>query len=99
MKPEIIERMVKEVGANPRQIEAVEKLLREGSTIPFIARYRKEAHGNLDEVAIGKIKERLEYYDELVARKETIVKTIDEQGKLTPELAAKIAACWKKTAI
>ena len=49
--------MVTEVGANARQISAVEKLLAEGNTIPFIARYRKEAHGNLDEVAIGKIKD------------------------------------------
>ena len=89
--------MVKEVGANPQQIAAVEKLLREGSTIPFIARYRKEAHGNLDEVAIGKIKERMEYYDELEARKESILKSIDEQGKLTEDLAKKIADCYVKS--
>ena len=57
--------MVTEVGAAPNQIAAVEKLLADGNTIPFIARYRKEAHGNLDEVAIGKIKDRLEYYSEL----------------------------------
>ena len=97
MKIEIIERMVKEVGANPRQIAAVEKLLKEGSTIPFIARYRKEAHGNLDEVQIGKIKDRMEYYEELEARKETILKTIDEQGKLTEELAKQINSCYVKS--
>ena len=97
MKVEIIERMVKEVGANPRQIAAVEKLLKEGSTIPFIARYRKEAHGNLDEVAIGKIKDRMEYYEELEARKETILKTIEEQGKLTEELAKQINDCYVKS--
>ena len=97
MKTEIVERMVKEVGANPRQIAAVEKLLREGSTIPFIARYRKEAHGNLDEVVIGKIKDRMEYYDELEARKETILRTIDEQGKLTEELSKAIAGCYVKS--
>ena len=59
MNNEIISRMVPEVGANPAQIAAVAKLLADGNTIPFIARYRKEAHGNLDEVAIGKIQERL----------------------------------------
>ena len=89
--------MVTEVGANPHQIAAVEKLLAEGNTIPFIARYRKEAHGNLDEVAIGKIKDRLEYYSELEARKETVLKSIEEQGKLTDELRAAIASCFVKS--
>ncbi len=97
MTPEILSRMVTEVGAAPNQIAAVEKLLADGNTIPFIARYRKEAHGNLDEVAIGKIKDRLEYYSELEARKETILKSIDEQGKLTDELRAAIAACFVKS--
>ena len=97
MNAEILNRMVTEVGANARQISAVEKLLAEGNTIPFIARYRKEAHGNLDEVAIGKIKDRLEYYTELEARKETVLKSIDEQGKLTDELRAAIAGCFVKS--
>ena len=97
MTPEILSRMVTEVGAAPNQIAAVEKLLADGNTIPFIARYRKEAHGNLDEVAIGKIKDRLEYYSELEARKETILKSIDEQGKLTDELRAAIAGCFVKS--
>ena len=86
MKPEIFIRMQAEVGATERQISAVEKLLSEGCTVPFIARYRKEAHGNLDEVAIGKIQERLAYYTELEARKDTILKSIAEQNKLKPEL-------------
>ena len=97
MTPEILNRMVTEVGTSSRQIAAVEKLLADGNTIPFIARYRKEAHGNLDEVAIGKIKDRLEYYSELEARKETILKSIDEQGKLTDELRGAIAACFVKS--
>ena len=97
MTTEILNRMVTEVGANPHQIVAVEKLLAEGNTIPFIARYRKEAHGNLDEVAIGKIKDRLEYYSELEARKETVLKSIEEQGKLTDELRAAIASCFVKS--
>ena len=99
MKPEIFIRMQAEVGATERQISAVEKLLSEGCTVPFIARYRKEAHGNLDEVAIGKIQERLAYYTELEARKETILKSIAEQEKLTPELEAKIVSCYQKSAL
>ena len=99
MNTEALNRIVAEVGVTSRQIAAVEKLLADGSTVPFIARYRKEAHGNLDEVAIGKIKDRLEYYAELEARKETILKSIDEQGKLTDELRGKIADCWQKSAL
>ena len=97
MTQEILNRMVAEVGASAHQIAAVEKLLADGNTIPFIARYRKEAHGNLDEVAIGKIKDRLEYYNELESRKDTILKSIDEQGKLTDELRAAIAGCFVKS--
>ena len=99
MNSEALSRIVTEVGATSRQVAAVEKLLADGSTVPFIARYRKEAHGNLDEVAIGKIKDRLEYYGELEARKETILKSIDEQGKLTDELRGKILGCWQKSAL
>jgi len=95
----ILGRVAAEVGVAANQAAAVQKLLAEGSTVPFIARYRKEAHGNLDEVKIGKIQERLGYYGELVERKETILKTIDEQGKLTPELRAKIESCWQKSAL
>ena len=99
MNQEALNRIVAEVGATSRQVAAVEKLLADGSTVPFIARYRKEAHGNLDEVAIGKIKDRLEYYTELEARKDVILKSIDEQGKLTDELRGKIADCWQKSAL
>jgi len=99
MKAEILSRMQTEVGASARQISAVEKLLADGATVPFIARYRKEAHGNLDEVAIGKIQERLAYYGELESRKETILKSIADQEKLTPELEAKIRECYQKSAL
>ena len=95
----VLERIAPETGASVRQVAAVEKLLSEGATVPFIARYRKEAHGNLDEVAIGKIQERLAYYNELLARKETILKSIAQQEKLTPELEKKIAECWQKSAL
>ncbi len=99
MTTEILARMQIEIGVSGHQIAAVEKLLGEGSTVPFIARYRKEAHGNLDEVQIGKIQERLAYYTELEARKETILKSIDDQGKLTDDLAAKIRGCFQKSAL
>jgi protein Tex len=92
-------RLVEELAITPRQIVAVAKLLAEGNTLPFIARYRKEAHGNLDEVQIGKIQERLGYYRELEDRRATILKSIEEQGKLTEELAAKIRACTSKTTL
>ena len=95
----ILARIAAEIGIQATQVGAVSKLLSEGSTVPFIARYRKEAHGNLDEVKIGKIQERLGYYTELTDRKATILKSIDEQGKLTDDLREKIEACWKKSAL
>lgn len=73
------------------------KLLQGGATIPFISRYRKEATGGLDEVQIGDIQTRYEKLCELSKRKETILSTIEEQGKLTPELKARITACWNTT--
>ena len=76
---------------------AVIELLDEGSTVPFIARYRKEATGNLDEVQIRDIEEKLLYFRELVARKETILSTIQEQGKLTDELKALIEKTLDKS--
>ena len=79
---EALPRLVEELAITPRQIVAVARLLAEGNTIPFIARYRKEAHGNLDEVQISKIQERLGYYRELEERRGTILKSIEEQGKI-----------------
>ena len=67
-----------------RQVEAVAKLFAEGGTVPFIARYRKEAHGNLDEVQILNIQEKLTYYNTLESRRQTVLKSIDEQGKPRP---------------
>ncbi|MEO8591751.1 MAG: Tex family protein [Candidatus Solibacter sp.] len=78
---------------------AVIALLDEGATVPFIARYRKEATGNLDEVQIRDIQEKLEYFRELEDRRETVLKSIEEQGKLTPELKAKIEAALEKTSL
>ncbi len=72
-------------------------LLDEGATIPFIARYRKERTGGLDEVQIAAISEQNERLKELVKRKETVTKTISEQGKMTPELQKRIDDCWEAT--
>lgn len=73
------------------------KLLQGGATIPFISRYRKEATGGLDEVQIGDIQTRYEKLCELSKRKKTVLSTIEEQGKLTPELKSRISACWNAT--
>src|SRR3954453_15709680 len=75
---------------------AVIELLDEGATVPFVARYRKEVTGNLDEVQIRDIQEKLEYFRDLQDRKETVLESIESQGKLTPELKAKIEATLEK---
>ena len=80
-----------------RQVENTLSLLNGGATIPFISRYRKEATGGLDEVQIGEIKERSDKLTEIAKRKETILKTIEEQGKLTADLKKRIEACWDAT--
>lgn len=79
------------------RIENTLKLLIGGATIPFISRYRKEATGELDEVRIGEIQSRYEKLCELSKRKETILSTISEQGKLTESLKQRIAQCWDST--
>ncbi len=73
-----------------KQVESIVQLHAEGSTIPFIARYRKEATGNLDEVQIGDVIEKIKYFAELEKRKDTVLKTIEGAGKLTPELRKRI---------
>lgn len=88
-----------ELKLSPRQVAAVMKLLEEGCTVPFIARYRKEAHGNLDEVQIGNIQERLTFHRDLESRRETILSSILQQGKLTDELKASILACTTRSAL
>ena len=95
----VLPRLSAELGISVGQVAAVAKLLKEGNTIPFIARYRKEVHGNLDEVQISKVKERLTYYAELEERRATILKSINEQGKLTDELREKIESCMVKAAL
>ena len=79
------------------RVENTLKLLQGGATIPFISRYRKEATGGMDEVQISEINTRYEKLCELAKRKETIVSTIEEQGKLTAELKNRIDNCWDST--
>lgn len=83
----------REMNLGPRQIGAVVRLLREGATIPFIARYRKEATGSLDEVTLRKIQLRLNSLDELEKRKTTVIDVITSQGAMTDEMRAKIEEC------
>lgn len=88
-----------ELGAQENQIQAAITLLDEGATVPFIARYRKEMTGGLDDTQLRTLADRLTYLRELLDRKATVLKSIEEQGKLTPELAAQIEACDNKTAL
>ncbi len=73
------------------------QLHQEGATVPFMARYRKEATGNLDEVKINDIVEKIKYFNELDKRKETVIKTIEAAGKLTPELKTRIENSFDAT--
>ncbi|MBE2230294.1 MAG: RNA-binding transcriptional accessory protein [Chitinophagaceae bacterium] len=82
-----------------KQISSIYELHSEGSTIPFIARYRKEATGNLDEVVIGNVIDQIKYFNELEKRKETVLKTIEEAGKMTPELRQRIDDCINATVL
>ena len=87
---DLIQALAAELGKDPRHVENVVHLLDEGNTIPFIARYRKEMHGAMDDTALRTLEERLQYLRGLEERRETVKKSIDEQGKLTDELAAAI---------
>jgi len=93
---EILLRISKQVGAAVSRVETTLKLLEEGATVPFIARYRKEATGNLDEVKVRDIDESRQYYKDLENRRATILASIEKQGKLTDELKAKILACYNR---
>ena len=88
------ERISKALNLPERGVENTLQLLSSGCTIPFISRYRKELTGGLDEVQIADISEQYVRLNDIAKRKETIVKTIEEQGKLTPELSKRIDECW-----
>jgi uncharacterized protein len=88
-----------ELGLPPGGVRAVVELLAEGNTVPFIARYRKERTGGLDEVQIRTIEERRTYLLELEERRVAVIASIREQGKLTDELAARLRAATTKAAL
>ncbi|MBL8726778.1 MAG: RNA-binding transcriptional accessory protein, partial [Planctomycetes bacterium] len=89
-------RIAAEISARPEQVAAAVALLDEGSTVPFIARYRKEATGGLDDTQLRTLEERLTYLRELDTRREQVLASIQEQGKLTPELQKAIAGAATK---
>ena len=89
---DINQKITEELGVKRWQVDAAVKLIDEGNTIPFIARYRKEAHGTLDDEQLRKLHERLMYLRNLEEKKEQVLSSIEEQGKLTPELKAQILA-------
>ncbi len=99
MLPSIQSRLAAEVSARPQQIAAAVELLDEGATVPFIARYRKEATGGLDDIQLRLLEERLRYLRELEDRRTAILESIDSQGKLGEELKARIEAAADKTTL
>jgi uncharacterized protein len=96
LSPEALLQITSSLNISMHSLVAVIGLLDEGGTVPFIARYRKEATGNLDEVQIRAIEEKLAYFRDLLSRRTTILATIQEQGKLTDELKAKIEATFDR---
>ncbi|WP_440998585.1 Tex family protein [Fodinibius sp. SL11] len=90
---QIFSNIAQELNFKPKQVKAVADFLDDGATVPFLARYRQEATGGLDEEDIRGVRDKLEFHRTLEDRKKTILKTIDEQDKLTEELEEKIKAC------
>src|SRR3979490_105856 len=88
-----------ELSLQPQQVHGALALFDEGNTLPFIARYRKEATGGLDEVQLRDVRDRAQYLRELTERRAAILKSIEEQGKLDPALAARIDAAGTKQAL
>lgn len=95
----IVDIIAKRLGLRNKQVESTISLLSAGATIPFISRYRKEATGGLNEVQVAQVKEQNELLEELSHRKEYILQTIEEQGKLTDELKSRITDCWDATTL
>ncbi|MDY0012451.1 MAG: Tex family protein [Rhodocyclaceae bacterium] len=96
MLPPVENRIAEELGVHPRQVTAAVQLLDEGATVPFIARYRKELTNGLDDTQLRQLEERLGYLRELEDRRKTVLASITEQGKLTPDLATQIALAATK---
>jgi len=89
--------LIRKVNLPEKSVKNTLALLRDGATIPFISRYRKEMTGSLDELQVGNIKDEMQKIDELIKRKETILKAIQEQGALTNDLKSSIDKCWYPT--
>ena len=87
---DINQKITEELGVKRWQVDAAVNLIDEGNTIPFIARYRKEAHGTMDDEQLRKLFERLTYLRNLEEKKAQVLSSIEEQGKLTPELRRQI---------
>jgi uncharacterized protein len=99
MEPTYIRKIAEKLSFSLKQVNNIFDLQAEGATIPFMARYRKEATGNMDEVQINDVVEQIKYFTELEKRKETVLKTIDGLGKLTPELKHRIVDCYDATVL
>ncbi|HEY1092518.1 MAG TPA: Tex-like N-terminal domain-containing protein, partial [Burkholderiaceae bacterium] len=97
MLPPIEQRLALELSAKPAQVAAAIALLDEGATVPFIARYRKEATGGLDDAQLRLLEERLRYLRELEERRSSIIASITEQNKMTPELLDAVMHAEDKT--
>jgi protein Tex len=93
----IVEKIAQELQVQAQQVQAAVKLLDEGSTVPFIARYRKEATNGLDDIALRKLEQRLTYLRDLEDRRKVIIKSIEEQEKMTPQLKSSLLGAENKT--
>ena len=97
MEAVYIQKIAEKLSFSLKQVNNIFDLQAEGATIPFMARYRKEATGNMDEVQINDVVEQIKYFSELDKRKDTVLKTIEGLGKLTPELKGRIEGCFDAT--
>ena len=91
---ELIKQLTQSTSFSFHQVQNVVRLIDEGATIPFMSRYRKEATGGMDEVQLADLREQYDKLCELIKRKATVLKSVDEQEKLTPELRQRIEECW-----
>jgi len=97
MELKYIQKIGEKLSFSIKQVSNIFDMHSEGATIPFMSRYRKEATGNMDEVQINDVVEQVKYFAELDKRKETVIKTIEGLGKLTPELKQRIEDCYDAT--
>ncbi|HEY9421844.1 MAG TPA: Tex-like N-terminal domain-containing protein, partial [Thermoanaerobaculia bacterium] len=96
LESRFVEMIATEVGCRPHQVQAASELFAEGATVPFVARYRKEVTGGLEDLQLETLFKRREYFLELAERRDAILESIREQGKLTDELEAAIRASDSK---